>query len=305
MDTTSELDTAAAHIAQLTLKSEEVEEEHTDNSEIDTKSESSSSEDDEKSDPEAVNKYEHSILYKIRYKTDEIKDCYVGSTTGAFEVRKRCHKSDVYNSRSKRHNYRVYTFIRANGGWDDWIMELIEEYPCRNKKELLARESYWIRSLCATLNVTMPGRTKKENYEENKEIISAKRKEYYAANRDRLNAAAKEHRENNKEYIIAREKAYIEANRERITARKKAYYDANRDRNIAYSKAYSEANKEILAEKRQIFLETNKERLSAERKTRIICECGAAISACSKYRHKKAPRHVAYIASIALPTTAE
>ena len=84
-----------------------------------------------------------------------------------------------------KHNFKVYQVIRNNGGWDNWSMILIENYPCNNKLEAEQRERYWIETLQATLNQIIPTRTKQEYREENKEHILNQKKEYYQLNKDK------------------------------------------------------------------------------------------------------------------------
>ena len=43
-------------------------------------------------------------------------------------------------------------------GFDNFYIELIENYPCECKEEMAAREGYWIRQI-GTLNATVAGRT--------------------------------------------------------------------------------------------------------------------------------------------------
>ena len=45
-------------------------------------------------------------------------------------------------------------------GFDQFFIELIEEYPCNTQIELLAREGHWIKEI-GTLNETIQGRTQK------------------------------------------------------------------------------------------------------------------------------------------------
>ena len=51
---------------------------------------------------------------------------------------------------------KVYQIIRANGGWDNWIMIEIEKYPCKDGNEARARERYYFDLLNATMNMIRP-----------------------------------------------------------------------------------------------------------------------------------------------------
>ena len=107
--------------------------------------------------------YERTIIYKIVCNDLKIKECYVGATT-EFTKRKNSHKHR-YNEINE---IKVYQFIRTNGGWDNWTMVMVEQYPCKSKLESDKRERHWIETLKAELNNNIAGRTKQEYYEDNK-----------------------------------------------------------------------------------------------------------------------------------------
>jgi len=65
--------------------------------------------------------YSKIVIYKIVCNDLNIKDVYVGSTTD-FRKRKNAHKTHCCNVDSRDYNLKVYTIIRANGGWCDWTM---------------------------------------------------------------------------------------------------------------------------------------------------------------------------------------
>ena len=91
------------------------------------------------------------VIYKIVCNDLTVKDCYVGSTTD-FRKRKCCHKTRCLNKRDKFYDYEVYKCIRNNGGWDNWAMVLVEEYPCDTSLKARARERHYIEQLNANLN---------------------------------------------------------------------------------------------------------------------------------------------------------
>jgi predicted GIY-YIG superfamily endonuclease len=64
--------------------------------------------------------YSKTIIYKlINYDYPEL--VYVGSTTN-FTKRQQHHKDAVYNTNSRKYNYKIYTTIRENCNWESWIM---------------------------------------------------------------------------------------------------------------------------------------------------------------------------------------
>jgi len=153
--------------------------------------------------------YSKCVIYKLCCNDLNIKEIYVGSTCN-FTRRKSQHKHICCNENAIEHNFKVYKFIRDNGGWDNWDMILVDQYPCENKLQKLQRERYWYEELKSTLNGDVPGRSYKEYrdtyYEENKEKIAEQKKEY---------------RKNNKIKFLAKDKTYYENNREEILRKKK------------------------------------------------------------------------------------
>ena len=90
--------------------------------------------------------YDNSIIYKIMCKDSKIDFFYIGSTIN-FRSRKCQHKNESKNS-----NLKIYTIIRENGGWENWEMNPIEIFSCKQKIELRIREQFWIDRLNPDLN---------------------------------------------------------------------------------------------------------------------------------------------------------
>jgi len=110
--------------------------------------------------PRTAIDYSKNVIYKIICNDLTIEDLYVGSTT-QFTLRKNKHKS-LCNGGAKSSEVKVYKKIRDCGGWDNWSMVQIEEYPCSNGNEARARERYWYEQLNAKLNVQKPTLTEEE-----------------------------------------------------------------------------------------------------------------------------------------------
>jgi hypothetical protein len=114
--------------------------------------------------------YSNTIIYKICCKNLNIIELYVGHTTD-MRRRKNSHKSNCNNEKTKDYNLNVYQFIRNNGGWDNWDMIEIERFEAIDGNDARKKERYYIETLKATLNITIPTQTIKEWHEENKENI--------------------------------------------------------------------------------------------------------------------------------------
>ena len=116
--------------------------------------------------------YSQTVVYKICCKELTVKEVYVGSTTSI--VKRRCsHKTSCNNKKSKEYNYYVYQFIREHGGFENWDVIVIEEYPCENDEQKRSRERHWFEELKAELNSLRPLVTVQESTEENKENNAA------------------------------------------------------------------------------------------------------------------------------------
>jgi len=103
--------------------------------------------------------YSNTIIYKITCKNPEITDKYVGHTID-FAKRKYAHRNGANNEKSPCYNLKLYKFIRDNGGWDNWKMDIVNFYNCNNLREAKTKEQEHYIELQATLNSIEPLKTK-------------------------------------------------------------------------------------------------------------------------------------------------
>lgn len=99
--------------------------------------------------------YSNTIIYKITCKDPNIHDVYVGHTVN-FVQRKKAHQLSCMKSSSPAHNCKVYKVIRNNGGWDNWTMDIIAFYKCKDLSEARQKEQEHFVELNATLNSVEP-----------------------------------------------------------------------------------------------------------------------------------------------------
>ena len=192
--------------------------------------------------------YQNGKIYKII--NDSMPNMvYYGSTCNTFSRRMTQHKKLRYSSR--------VLFEYGNPQ-----MILVEKYGCNDKMELTARERYYIENNDC-VNKQIPGRTKKEYREDNKEKIILKAKEYYEANKEQISLKNKEYRDSHKEKLLLKNKKYRDSHKEQI----KEYYEAN------------------------------KEKLLLQRKQKMTCDCGTSFRISDKARHYKSKKHNAFISS--------
>jgi hypothetical protein len=106
-------------------------------------------------------------IYKIYCRDSEITECYVGSTE---DFHKRCknHKSVCNNENDSKHNLKVYKYIRANLGMDNFIIEQIIDCELEDRYDA---ELYYFKLFKATLNSHFPKRSKTQHYIDNREQI--------------------------------------------------------------------------------------------------------------------------------------
>jgi hypothetical protein len=135
-------------------------------------------------------------IYKL-IKKDATNDdmVYIGSTCDVAR-RMYIHKRRCTNPNDIKHNYKVYKYIRENGGWEEWKYEILDEIevPLKECEERYKCEDEYIRRYDAInkLNRCYNIRTSKQYYQDNADKISEKKKEYYERNADIISEKGKE-----------------------------------------------------------------------------------------------------------------
>jgi hypothetical protein len=170
--------------------------------------------------PRAAMDYSKTNIYKIVCNDLNVKDCYVGHTTDMTK-RKWAHKSRCNNEKNKAYNQKIYKIIRENGGWENWNMVLVEEFPCKDKFEACKREREVYEELDAKLNMVIPYRTQEEHKQyhkqyhkkynqEHKEVIKEKKKQYNQEHKAQISEYGKQYWEEHKKEIAEKHKEKIE-----------------------------------------------------------------------------------------------
>ena len=140
-----------------------------------------------------MDKYSRGKIYLIRNRDNESL-IYVGSTIEKYLSRRfQKHKSHKECS--------LYKYINNpdnNTNWDEWYIELYEEFPCENNLQLCKKENEIIREK-STIN--------KKGY-----LTEEIKKEYRENNKEKKKEYDKEYRENNSEIIICECKCKIKKN---------------------------------------------------------------------------------------------
>ena len=203
--------------------------------------------------------YANGKIYCIRNRAAGDSIVYVGSTTQALCERMSGHRCAIKSTP----NRKLYKLM-GDVGVEHFHIELIHDFACERKDQLLAEEGWHIRELRPECNDRIEGRTMKEWREDNADNIAARDKAYYVDNADTIKARVKAYNVAHADAIAARMKAWHEANADTIAARKKAYYEANADKIAARGKAYRESHADTIAASDKAYRERKKaERLAA------------------------------------------
>ena len=108
--------------------------------------------------------YSKTVIYELVCDDLAITHKYVGSTTDIIRRRNK-HKSSCNNPKEPQYNTNLYQTIRNNGGWGNWKMKIIEQFPCKNNIEACIRERHFYDLLNPTLNKNKPHITTEEKKE--------------------------------------------------------------------------------------------------------------------------------------------
>lgn len=213
--------------------------------------------------------YSKTIIYEIICNDITITDCYIGSTTD-YDDRKLQHKINCNDINCKDSHYKVYNFIRSNGGWDNWTILEIEKYPCLNNVQARERERYYYDIRNSTLNSQRPYITDEEREAEARERVRISRLE-------------------NPAYMVQ----WRIDNVEKIKQTRKQY----RIDNVDKIKKYDEEHREEANIKGKQYRIDNKEKLRIRDSKKHICECGKEGNIRHKYSHLKSLFHIQFIAN--------
>lgn len=162
-----------------------------------------------------VNRYAKGMIYKLCCKDANITEIYIGSTVNKHR-RKAHHKTNCNNPNNRKYNIRLYQFIRENGGFDNWDLVILEEYPTENKNELVWKEREWIEQLKPVLNSYRPIITTEEKREKNRK--------YCEENPEKRRETQKKYYQENSEQCREYRKKYYEENSDQIREKKNKKY---------------------------------------------------------------------------------
>lgn len=169
-------------------------------------------------------------VYVIR--SHQTEDVYYGSTTQMLCKRMATHRQDYKKWLRDAHGYMTSFKLLK---YDDAYIELVEEVEFQNKKELHAREGFYIRNN-ECVNKCVMGRTHKEYIKDNEEYF--------------------------KEYMTK----FREDNKEEIKDQRRLYNEEHKEEQTEYKKKYNKDNKDVVRERERKYYEANKDKINEQRR---------------------------------------
>jgi len=169
--------------------------------------------------PKTSNKIDYTItpisFYKFCCNDANIKSSYVGHTSN-FTQRKYAHKNKCNDDKC---NLKIYQTIRANGGWNNWVMVEIENKICISKRDAERHEQQLMDELSADMNTQKAFVNKKE--------YNAK---YNAEHADKLKEHYAKYRAENADKIKENKAKYYAEHADKIKENSAKYYAEHADK---------------------------------------------------------------------------
>jgi len=152
--------------------------------------------------------YQQGKIYKLWSPSKNL--VYYGSTIQSLAQRLAKHKNGYKRYNNGDNNLYVTSHLVLD--CEDYKMELVEEYPCNNKQQLLIKEGEYIKNNDC-VNRCVAGRTKieysRQYHKDNTEKESEYHKNWYVNN-------------------IEKRRAYLEATKEERNAKMREYSKTRR-----------------------------------------------------------------------------
>ncbi len=147
-----------------------------------------------------------------------IDDCYVGATKDMDE-RMVIHKKAV---RYIKRQQKLYKFIRHNNLYDKMKMKILDTVETDKLAEAKLIERLYIDTIEPTLNSCLPGRTRKQYFNEHKNEIYRKRNIKNLLNREKFKEKSLKYYYDNREKRNEKHKQYLKTEKgKQATANRK------------------------------------------------------------------------------------
>ena len=231
--------------------------------------------------------YSRTQIYKYVCNDSSVLCEYVGHTTN-WDKRKAQHKQFCNNETNPHYKLKLYETMRANGGFNNWKMILVEDYPCKSKREAEQREQYHIDLLVEKINTI-------NAFTENQ--YQKKMEENPNYSKERYQKAIEKNPNHNQEKYQKELELNPNHNQERYQKRLEKNPNNNKEQYQKYKeqlKLKSKLNYQKLKSK------LNYQKLMEENpnhnKEQYYCECCKNhFSLKHKARHERSQKHLTYI----------
>ena len=188
------------------------------------------------------NKYKNCKICKVL--DNDYNLVYYGSTIESLARRFSKHRRDyLLFKEGKISNITVFQ-IFDEYNTENCKIELVENFPCESKEQLRKREGEYIKQDKECVNRVIPGRSRTEYKEDNKDKLKDMSKEYYIKHREALCEKSKQYREEHKDEKAESNKKYREDHPEHFKQHRMNRYFNNREQEITRSKTYRSNNLE-------------------------------------------------------------
>lgn len=142
-------------------------------------------------------RYQNGKIYKLV--SDHTDKIYIGSTCLTLPKRLYGHRSDYTRYKSGKQRYMTsYEMLKLG----DVEIILVENYACKDKNELHARERYWIdhfKDIC--VNKVLPTRSHREYYQTNSRELNRRHRIYAEQHKGDIKKNKAKYYKDNKEAI--------------------------------------------------------------------------------------------------------
>lgn len=136
-------------------------------------------------------------VYMISCRDETVPEIYIGATNN-FIKRRRDHFYSCNKPNNRCYNFKLYRFIRSNGGIDNFVMEILER--CYEDEDKFEIEKNYIEKYNPELNTLKNFNfDKKEWNKKNKDKIKKQKKEYHEKNKEKILEKKREQYLKNKE----------------------------------------------------------------------------------------------------------
>ena len=194
-----------------------------------------------------TSKFSQGKIYKII--STDCNDVYIGSSSVPYlstrlAIHKYQYKLWLNDNFYYCSSFKLFVYNHPN----TCSIELIENYPCRSKKELRKRERYWQEQLPNCINQKKAYMSNKErlqsikNYQQSPHYRKLKR-EYYQKNKTILKKNQHAWYLKNRKRIIKCQQEWNKKNKEYRQKYLKKYYRKNKQAKLKYQNEYNKNKK--------------------------------------------------------------